>query len=241
MVDEPDPESPYVILRRSDEDARQSGVELELLNAEAGPPITIPWALARDHAEHRPTDVYEGEGLSIWLEELDRDPAVIASKRLADRLDALAPGASAGYPVHLVGPAGDELDYVAVDGVETVIARDAEAARDGDLMSVTFAFNQGDAPGKVFTLAYGDSTYLIVAREIALALRGDGLVDVSFLAFHRKGVVQAPKAKPKPKPKPKVKPKPKPMPKAKPKPKAKAKPKPKAKAKPKRRQPASRK
>jgi len=262
MSDEPDPESPYFLLGQADADLRHSHVQLEMIKAEAGPPITIPWKIAYyGRPSHRPTDFYEGEGLSVALDELEHDPAAIASKRLAARIDELAPDTTAGFPVHLVGPEGAEpLEYVALDGRDTVVARDAESAREGDHQWGPFAFRASEAPAKVFTLAYGDRHYLLVSRDIAEELRGQ-FTDLSLSPFHltqatggARPAIAALKrlltggTKPEDKqvvaealrPKPARKAKPKPKPKAKPKPKPKAKPKPKPKAKPKKRQPASR-
>src|SRR5438046_2926081 len=128
MTDEPDPASPYFLLQQADADVRTSHVQLEMIKATAGPPITIPWSIPYyGKPSHRPTDLYDGEGLSVALDELDHDPAAIASKRLAERIDALAPGTTAGFPVRLVSPDGAvAVDYVALDGRDTLVARDAE-------------------------------------------------------------------------------------------------------------------
>jgi hypothetical protein len=186
MVDEPDPESPYYILRQADAPDRTSHVQLELRHAEAGPPITIPWKVpAHANKNDRPADVFAGDGLGDRIEELEADPAVIVSKALATRLEALAPGAISGYPVRLVSVNGGEaLDYVAVDGIDTVEARSAESAREGEHQWGDFAFRASDAPAQIFTLARGDDRYLLVSREIGDTLRGE-FTNLHLSAFHR--------------------------------------------------------
>jgi len=117
--------------------------------------------------------------------DLEPPPVAIASKVLADRLEALAPQSITMTPVELVGPDEVPLDYRALAPSLAIAARDVRDAKPGHLQWGALAFSPDDAPAPAFALWLGSQALLIVAAEIAEALDVGTLGEVQTSAFHR--------------------------------------------------------
>jgi hypothetical protein len=186
MADDPDPSSPFFIVRKADPSDHGSTVRLDMSSIEAGPPLQIGWKTP-DYGkpEHRPVDIYSGPELRMLCRKgnLPTSP-VIASAALHARLVELAPDAFTAAPVQLVGPDGAALDYVVITPRAQLEGRSSDDAKPGDLQWAKIAFSEGDAPAELFTLSQKSQTYLIASRRIVDALAGT-LREVHGSAFHR--------------------------------------------------------
>jgi hypothetical protein len=64
MDDQPDPSSPFFIVRNADPSDHGSTVQLDSSSIEAGPPLQIGWKIPYyGKPDHRPVDIYSGSEL----------------------------------------------------------------------------------------------------------------------------------------------------------------------------------
>jgi len=156
---------------------------------EAGPPLRVPYKTPYYYGgkQFPPGDIYSNHDVMIAAMRADLDPRPHAflSRALYERIEALAPGTLDGMSMVLVGPEGEECDYLAVTPKAKLEAREAKDAEPGDLQWATTAFAPGDAPAAVFALQHRNQQFLIVSRAVGLALDIDSFRDAQLSAFHR--------------------------------------------------------
>ncbi|MFT3711771.1 MAG: hypothetical protein QM817_29385 [Archangium sp.] len=166
----------WFILQRGDGHpmSGHSTAGLDVGSAEPGPPMRflteVPSYYGTKHQP--PGDLYS----HMDFIGMDEPPAVIACAALWERLNAAAPGLVNAVEVELVDTQQATHRYFALTAVKRVETKD-EAP--GDLCWASTAFDPKGALPAVFALG----EYLVVSREIALALRVDEFKEVVVSAF----------------------------------------------------------